>query len=62
MLRLGLYVPKRLSLIAIHVLEHQHKLVLGVDDVVKRHDVLMLEFLHQGDLADRCGRCALFAV
>ena len=38
--------------VLVHVLEDEHELVLGVDDIVQRDDVLVLELLHQGDLAD----------
>jgi hypothetical protein len=40
--------------ILIHVFEDQHELVLSVNDIVEADDVLVLQLLHQRDLAD-CG-------
>jgi hypothetical protein len=48
--------------IFIHVLKHQHKLVLRMNHVVQRDDVLMLQLLHQTDFPDRRTRRAFFTV
>jgi hypothetical protein len=48
--------------VLIHELEHQHQLVLRVDDVVQQDDVLVAELLHKGDLADGRGGRAFLGV
>ena len=48
--------------VLVHILKHQHELVLRVDDIVERNNVLVLELFHQRDLADRRRRCALLGV
>lgn len=48
--------------IAIHKLEHQHKFVLGVNNIVKRHNVFVFELLHKRDLADGRTRGAFFGI
>lgn len=48
--------------IGVHVLEDEHELALGVDDIVEGEDVGVLQLLHQGDLADGCGGCAFFRI
>lgn len=48
--------------ILIHVFKDQHELVLGVDDIVEGDNVIMLQLLHERDLADGCGWCAFFRV
>ena len=48
--------------VAVHVLEDEHELVFGVDDVVERYDVFVLQFLHERDFSDRCRRRAFFRV
>jgi len=58
-LALGVHV---LLKIAIHILENEHQLVLGVDDIVQSHNVLVLEFLHQRDLTDGRARGSLLRV
>ena len=59
LVRVGIHV---LLQIFIHILEHQHKFVLGMDNIVKRNYVLVLELLHKADLADGCAGRTLFAV
>lgn len=56
---ISVHVPLK---IAIHVLEHQHELVLSVDDVVEGDDVFVLELFHERDFTDSCGGCALFGI
>ena len=46
----------------VHVFENEHELVLGVDDVVERHNVFMFQFFHEGDLAYGGGRGTFFGV
>lgn len=48
--------------IAVHVLEDEHEFVLGMDNIVEGDDVLVLQLLHQGNLADGGRRGALFRV
>ncbi len=36
--------------VLVHVLEYEHELVFGMDDIVQGDNVLMLELLHQRDL------------
>ena len=48
--------------VLVHVLEYKHKLVFCMDHIIERHDVLMLQLLHQGDLADRGGGCSFLTV
>ena len=38
--------------IAVHELEDEHEFVLSVDDIVERHNVFVLEFLHKGYLTN----------
>lgn len=38
--------------IAVHVFKHKHQLVLGVNNIVKSDNVLVLELLHQRDFPD----------
>ena len=44
------------------VLENQHEFCFRVDDIVKAHDVDVLELFHKRDLANRGGRGSLFSV
>jgi hypothetical protein len=44
------------------VLEDEHELVLGVDNIVEGDNVLVLELLHERDFADGGGGRALFRV
>jgi hypothetical protein len=46
----------------VHVFKDEHELVFGVDDVLEGDDVVVLEFFHEGDFADRGGGCAFFRV
>ncbi len=48
--------------ILIHIFEYEHQFIFGVDDVVQRDDVIMFEFLHQGNLADGGAWGAFFRV
>jgi hypothetical protein len=48
--------------VLVHVFEHQHELILGVDNIVKADNVLVLQLLHQGDLSDCCRGCAFFRI
>ena len=48
--------------VLVHVIEDEHEFVFGVDDIVEADNVLVLQFLHKGDLADRGGGCAFFGV
>lgn len=44
------------------MVEHEHQLVFGVNDVVERNYVLVLELLHERNLADGGTGRALFGV
>ena len=46
----------------VHVFEDEHEFVFGVDDVVERDNVFVLELFHEGDFADGGGGGAFFAV
>ncbi len=46
----------------VHVLKHEHELVLSVDNVVEGDDVFMFELFHKRDLADGGGGGAFFGV
>jgi hypothetical protein len=48
--------------VLVHVFEDQHELILGVDNIVEADDVLVLQLLHQGNLADCCRGCAFFRI
>lgn len=48
--------------IFIHILEHEHEFVLGVDDVMEGDDVLVLELFHQRNLTDGGRRRALLGI
>lgn len=48
--------------ILVHVLEDEHELVLGVDDIVQADNVLVLQLFHQRDFADGGTRCAFFGI
>jgi hypothetical protein len=48
--------------IAIHELENEHEFVFGVYHIVESNDILVLEFFHEGDLADGGRRGAFFRV
>ena len=48
--------------IFIHILKHEHELVFGVDHIVQRDDILVLELLHKRDFADCGGGRAFFGV
>lgn len=48
--------------VAVHKLEDEHELVLGVDDVVEGDYVLVFQLLHERNLADRGRRRAFFRV
>lgn len=48
--------------ILVHVIEDKHEFVFGVDDIVEADYVLVLQFLHEGDLADCGGGGAFFGV
>ena len=56
---LGVHV---LLQILIHVFKDQHELVLGMNDIVEADDVLVLQLLHQRDLADCSRGCAFFGI
>lgn len=40
--------------ISIHEFEDEHQFVLGVDNIMECDNVLVLEFFHKRNLADRC--------
>lgn len=44
----GVHVPLQ---VLVHILEDEHQLVLRVDDIVEGDDALVLQLLHQRDLA-----------
>ena len=46
----------------VHVFEDEHEFVLGVDDIVERDDVFVLELFHEGYFADGGAGSAFFAV
>ncbi len=48
--------------VLVHVFKNQHELILGVDNIVETDNVLVLQLLHQGDLADCCRGCAFFRI
>lgn len=48
--------------VALAILEDEDEFGFGVDDVVEADDVDMLEFLHEGDLADGSRRRPLFCI
>lgn len=48
--------------VLVHVFKHEHELVLRVDNIVEADNVLVLELLHQRDLADGGAGRALLAV
>ena len=45
--------------IFVHVFEYEHELVFGVNDIVEADYVVVLEFFHEGNLADS-GRWSSF--
>jgi len=55
----GIHVPLE---VLVHELKDEHELVLGVDDIVEQDNVLVLQLLHEGYLADGGGGRALFRV
>lgn len=48
--------------ILVHELEDEHELVLGVDNIVEKDNVLVLQLLHKGDFTDGGGGGALFRI
>lgn len=58
-LTVGIHVSLQ---VAVHVLKHEHQLVLGVNNIVKSNDILVLELLHKRDFPDRRRRRSLFGV
>jgi hypothetical protein len=48
--------------ILVHIFKYQHELILSVDDIVKANNILVLEFLHERNLADSCGWGAFFRI
>ena len=48
--------------VTVHVLEYEHQLVLRMNHIVERDNVLVLELLHKRNLPDRGRGCPLFGV
>ena len=46
----------------VHVLEDEHELVLGVNDIVEGDDILVFEFFHERDFANGGARSTFLAV
>lgn len=48
--------------ISVHVLKHQHKLIVCVDSIVQADDVVMLKLSHERNLTDGRGWSAFFRI
>ena len=40
--------------VTVHELEYQHELILGMNHIMQGYNILMLQFLHQGDFSNSC--------
>ena len=48
--------------ILIHILEHEHELILRVNDIMKGNYVFVLKLFHEGDLSNGSTRSAFFTI
>jgi hypothetical protein len=56
---LGIHVPLE---ILVHELEDEHEFIFGVDNIVERDNVLVLELFHQRDFTNGSARGTLFGI